>query len=325
MLDIDDSEKDNFFKKPARTTILKDYFDDLILARKNVPINYNFDIENLFGFNNELLNFAKKYQEFESDFDKHARASIPFSYEESIILYYTILKFLSDRNGGNILSIDAANGSLERVITKLSNGKINSLFTTANKANIEIYNKKSEKNCIAVECASKDILFYLKNDIELNKKFNRGFDVFLELVGFQMYGIERELPIKYFKQVLNRNGIAIFFEKNTHEDKTEFLKRSRMKNELFKTRFFNKKDIKEKEEEILSVMDKNLVTLEELKKSILNNYNYISHIWNSVNFNIIIASDDEESLREFIRLMPKSIIDEKFIFEDGLLKVTGRK
>ena len=313
---IDDSKKNNFFINPPRTGILKKYFDNLITAKKNVP-NYYQNIEQ-FKFNKELYNFSKKYLEYTSDFDKHAQASIPFIFEETMILYYTILKYLN--NGGNIISIDAANGSAERTLVSMSD-KIKSLFTTANHSNIEIFKKKPVKNCYYFEGANKDVLSYIKNNEKILKIFNDGFDFFIELVGFQMYGKERELPIKYFKQILKKDGISIFFEKNSHSSREEFLKREKQKNELFKTKFFSKQDINEKNKEVLSIMDNQLVTKEELIAAISKNYKYIVHIWNSGNFNIFVASDNKNNLERFIKIMPSNVIDEEFVYEKNLPKI----
>ena len=314
-MELNDSKKDDFFINPPRTGVLKKYFDEMILEKKNVPLNYYFDIHTLFKGSPELLSLADVYQKYESAFDKHARSSIPFSYEETIRLYSTIFNYLvKHRSGGNIIEIDAANGSVARSVTEMSRGRIKSLCTTPNKSNVEIFNNNHPDGSYIFEGASKDVVTFLKENHLIADVFNNGFDVFFEAVGFQMYGSERKLPIRYFKQLLKKDGIMVCFEKNSQADLNEYEKREIQKNEIFKTRYFTTANIKEKKREILSIMDKNLVTLEYLEESLCDNFDNVVHIWNSGNFNIVIASDSEISLKKFLKIMPKTIIEKDFVY-----------
>jgi len=316
---LTDKEKEKFFINPPRNGVLKKYFDDLITAKKNIPINYDFDIDKLFKNNQNLLSFAREYQKYESDFDKHARASIPYSYEELIRLYSTIFLYLTKyKTKGNIIEIDSANSSLARALTNISNNRIKTLGTTPNRANIEIFNKNHPKNSYMFEGESKDVVTFLMQNQKMYEIFKDGFDIFLELVGFQMYGKERKTPIKYFKQLLKKDGIALFFEKNSNNNLEEFKKREIQKNIDFKTKFFSKSDIGEKTSKIVSVMDKNLVTTEELIESISYNFKYIIHIWNSGNFNIFIASDNKNNILKMLEYMPKILINKKYLYVDKL-------
>jgi len=114
---LNDKAKYDFFINPPRTGVLKKYFDNLITKKKNIPSSYNFEIDTIFQNQPDLLSLAKVYQSYESDFDKHARASIPYIYEELIRLYTTIFLYLTKyKDGGSVIEIDAANGSLKGII-----------------------------------------------------------------------------------------------------------------------------------------------------------------------------------------------------------------
>ena len=127
-----------------------------------------------------------------------------------------------------------------------------------------------------------------------------------------MYGNSRQIPIYLANRNLKIDGLFVFFEKFLHSDVQEFFKREKQKDEEFKNRYFSKDQIEEKKISIIKTMDKNLVTIEEMTKTLSSFFSYAAITWNSGNFSTIVASNNLTHLNKFINLMTPPAIPSKF-------------
>ena len=148
------------------------------------------------------------------------------------------------------------------------------------------------------------------------KHFSKGFDVIYEDTTFQMYDTDREKQIEFVVQNLKSDGLFICLEKCLHDDDDEYQKREDQKDLMFKTRFYSKLQLSEKEETIVKTMRQGQVTVSRLNKAIKGSLKHSKLIWNSCNFYIIAASNDLKKLEFFMDLLGPPCIRSEFEYEN---------
>ena len=112
------------------------------------------------------------------------------------------------------------------------------------------------------------------------------------------------------------DGLFICLEKCTHEDADEYLRRENQKDLKFKTRFYSRPQLIEKEETIIKTMQYGQVTVSRLNSAIKESLKHTKLIWNSCNFYIIAASNDPGKLEFLMTLLGPTCIQSEFEYEN---------
>ncbi len=314
-------------KKSPRIVSLAQHFEEIASGRIQVPIKPVLANLSLL-FNDKIAFFIYENQKNkEGKFCEHAYASIPYLLENSIrvmsgIYLYALAHEKSKKaKGFYVFEPGGGSGDVSRILPEVTHGFIKSLCSSATKANeIEFNKKKNNKNsffCLTPFFnITPDFLFSSKN----LSCFANGFDIIYERCTFQMYGNDRRNQIKHVSKVLKKGGIIMFEEKLLNENIDEYNRREKIKNEVFKAKYFKKSQIHEKEKIILGTMFKGMITLSELSEAIRKSFKHAVIIWNSTNFYNVVASNSQKNLKEFISYLLPPCVPPEFNFEAELPK-----
>ncbi|MFL6608634.1 MAG: class I SAM-dependent methyltransferase, partial [Pseudomonas sp.] len=104
-------------------------------------------------------------------------------------------------------------------------------------------------------------------------------------------------------------------EKLNHPDPEEYLRRERIKDEVFKTRYFSDEEIRWKRQQMLEQMENGQVTLQELVTALAARFKCVYLLWSSSNFCEFVASDDPQQIEVFVNLLGPVIQPVEFCFE----------
>ncbi|HDS1695277.1 MULTISPECIES: class I SAM-dependent methyltransferase [Pseudomonas] len=254
----------------------------------------------------------------------HFLASVPYVLEELSRIGVTLSRLVSaypPRAGQrySIFEVDAFDGSNGRALAGQSQGLILSLTSSPNRA-----------NQIAFERYADPALshFYPHSFFKMNTKllqkpeykaFSQGFDFIYEMAAFQFYNRNRAQQIAHIKRFLKPSGLAFFLEKLNHPDSEEYLRREKIKDEVFKTRYFKVEEIRWKRQQMLVQMQNGQVTMEELVGALSARFKHVHLLWNSSNFCEFVASDDEQRIERFLKLLGPVVQPPGFCFEGSRL------
>jgi SAM-dependent methyltransferase len=142
--------------------------------------------------------------------------------------------------------------------------------------------------------------------------FRDGFDIIWENTTFQMYGNYRDQQIAYVKRLLKKDGLMIFLEKMNHPCPNEYARRERIKDDLFKSRYFTAEEIARKRVDIIDIMERGQVTLDSFTKSAMEQFKHVHVLWNSLNFYHVVATDSADTLAAFISKLEAPFIPSEF-------------
>lgn len=90
----------------------------------------------------------------------------------------------------------------------------------------------------------------------------------IEDTTFQMYSPNRAKQIEFAKQKLKGDGIFLFLEKFRCKDLEEYRRREEQKHVLFKPIYFSQSEIKSKGKEVLNLMNRNEVSIEDMAAAV---------------------------------------------------------
>ncbi|MEM9540683.1 MAG: class I SAM-dependent methyltransferase [Cyanobacteria bacterium P01_E01_bin.42] len=275
---------------------------------------------------NGLLEYHDLFQKNLGTFYKHFTASVPFIIEEQCRIGLGICRLARNliENENNYLTfceIGVGDGPNGRTLAEFSKGKIRTLSTS---------NSIYSKNNFYQLCNHNYSRFHHGSFIEITPEyitshvdldlFRDGFNIIYENATFQFYGPEREDIIEYVARLLQEKGLMIFLEKLRCPDEREYKDREKIKDDLFKKKFFSDRDIAEKRLGILEVMESGQVDIESLVSAIEQNFKYVYLIWNSTNFYEFVASNNKTMVSEFLRLLPPPYLPSPFCVENNLPK-----
>jgi hypothetical protein len=147
------------------------------------------------------------------------------------------------------------------------------------------------------------------------KQFASGFDIIVEDTTFQMYSPNRRDQIAFVAQHLKDDGLFVFFEKFLHPDLDEYARRENQKDHGFKARFFRPDQIASKRTAVLSVMNRNEVTLVNMANAISRTFRHCHLTWNSGNFYSLLAGNSAANIERFLSLMIDPAIPFEYIYE----------
>ena len=295
------------------------YFSDLASGKKGSPIN-TVELDTTLLKDQQSLYFSEIRSKYAGIFNQHFVASIPYILEEqcrfgsTVINYAEYIRARYGRNNFNIYTLGDGPGVMSRALSDASNGKIYSLCCSPNTENFHTFNAKKP---------NKSAYFYLGPFYEVNRKnlakkgindFKDGFDIIVEDTTFQMYGKSRLIPIYLANRNLRDDGLFIFLEKFSNNNKEEFIRREKQKDNDFKSRFFLKDQIECKKKSIIQYMDENLTTIQGMGLALSNFFCYAVITWSSGNFATIVASNNLENLKKFVSLMTPPAIPSNYCY-----------
>ena len=310
------------WKRGARLTDLSDEFEKLASGMTGRPsVDEVLPEFQLFDTDADILQFYRTYRIYSGKFNLHFLTSIPYILEEECRLGSALLRYLLKQNRlkkrtVTLQTIGNAEGVIARTITKLGNGRISTLTNSPTPANMHEFHTKRVEHCFFYLGPFFEITKNKLKNSKTLKRFSDGFDVIYEDTTFQMYDTNREEQVAFAVQNLKSDGLFICLEKCMHDDVDEYLKRESQKDLKFKTRFYSKPQLKEKEETIIKTMQYGQVTVSKLNNAIKGTLTHTKLIWNSCNFYIIAASNDLGKLEFLMSLLGPTCIRSEFEYEN---------
>lgn len=263
--------------------------------------------------------FAKCHYDLKGVFDKHYWASIPYALEQECRLGAGLLRFALKYKPLTLWCMNMAEATLSRSLSKLGRGRVVSLANTTNAINEHSFYAHGNPAHAYLKILSDNTIIEQLDNITPNIFIN-GFDVIIEDTSFQMKSSDRSSQIYNAKKALRRNGILIMTEKFLGDD---YLYWENKKDVCFKTRFFSKSEIENKQIQVLEKMVNNQVSILDIKQAASKLFSYGVIFWNSGNFYSIAVCDDESVLSEFISTMIPPCIPQEFTRGDELLLLFG--
>ncbi len=123
------------------------------------------------------------------------------------------------------------------------------------------------------------------------------FDVINEDFTFQFINGDRKTQIKQVKEILTEDGLFITSEKmhTANSKKNEAKKYDHQK------KYFNKEQLTEDKQTIISGMDKDMINDVEYFKILSDNFKYVKEFWNAGDFKGFIASNSLSKVERFLK------------------------
>ncbi|MBB2819257.1 UNVERIFIED_ORG: hypothetical protein GGD59_002508 [Rhizobium esperanzae] len=310
----------SFFQECERAPRLNElagFFGATAAGRSGNPIKQPHVDRRLLGDDSLLDRFILLHERRRGPFDQHYHASIPYRLEEECRLGHAILRYCEGLSGPlKLYSLGTAEGTMARTISELADGRVESLSCSPN---VENY-----RSFMAYGDPPHATFFHgpfhhlRKNLLETRPELTRfasGFDIIFEDTTFQMYSPNRLDQIEFVSQHLKNDGLFFFVEKFKNPDIAEYQRRESQKDYGFKARFFGPMDIIEKKAAVLTVMNRNEVTLAEMSDAIKRRFQHCFVTWNSGNFCTLVASNSLSNVERFISGLVKPAIPMEYVYE----------
>ena len=308
-----------------RVTTLLQRFEDIAAGNNQVPTAAVTPSPEFLAQNEEYPRYYEIHKRNLGVFNRHGVASVPFLLEECMRTGLALSKFAAARKSesGERLTFygtSSADGTYARTLAEYSKGRIVTLTDSPNPAN------QAEFHRLLNHPYS---FFHLGPFVDItpdylakraDPMFREGFDVIWENTTFQMYGNNRYEQIAYVKRLLKEGGLMMFCEKMNHPNSQEYERMEKVKDDLFKAKYFTGTDITQKKTDILSEMTRGQVTLEEFSDAVRSHFKHAYVIWNSTNFYEIVASDDKAAIDMFLSLLPEPYVPDQFSFGHPIVR-----
>lgn len=301
-----------------RMTSLMEHFERIaagLAQRPNGPVLAD---KSFLGDSRELNDYHDTLQKSFGTFLKHGCASIPFLLEEIIRVGLAVNRcahlIANESSIFHYYESSSADGTAARTLAEYSKGKIKTLTDSPNEANqLEFRRLNRSLNAhFHLGCFADVTPEFLATTLP---QFKGGFDFVWENTTFQMYGNHRHEQIAYMKRILKDSGVILFLEKLKHPDDVEYRKREQIKDEVFKSRYFCRGAIAEKQALILQTMEAGQCDVDEFISVAESCFKNVALIWNSSNFYHIAASDDLGSFTKFIDSLEPAFVPAEFTHE----------
>lgn len=313
-------DRQKHWETSPRVTSLVDAFEAIAAGHSGYPSKREVTADlSLFGGREDILAFHERYMDYTGTFNAHFLASIPYVLEEECRLGNAMSAYLTGKSRNlrrmtHLQTVGNAEAVIARTVVAHSGGHVASLSNSPTEANLREFERNRPADCH----------FHLGPYFELDRhrirntpelaRFHDGFDIIYEDTAFQMYGPDRHEQVPFVLQNLRRDGIFVCLEKCSHASRDEYLRRERVKDREFKSRYFDDSQLEEKEF-ILSEMVKGQVPLEHVVDAIRIELRYVEMVWNSGNFYMLAASDDWAELQAFKALLGPVCIPDAYVFD----------
>ncbi len=293
------------------------FFTDTAAGRSGMPLRRPTVDIRLMPNDALLHRFVDHHTRRQGYFDQHYHASIPYRLEEECRMGHGLLRY-SQTVPNDVLfySLGTAEGTMARVVSELSGGKIQSLACSPNEENYKCFMAFGEP--VGASFFVGPFHRLTKDHLHSQKKLERftdGFDVILEDTTFQMYSANRRDQIDFVRQHLKPDGIFLFVEKFRSVDASDYQSREEQKNLGFKSHYFGTDEIARKTELVLNTMHACEVTLAEMADAVYPHFAHCVVTWNSGNFYGLAASNDAANLGRYLSAMVQPAIPLEYVYE----------
>jgi hypothetical protein len=300
-----------------RINELSDFFAATAAGRSGGPIKQpQVDRRLLVG--DELLDgFIRLHERRRGPFDQHYHSSIPYRLEEECRLGHAILLYSSNQPELlRLYTLGTAEGTMARTIAELASGCVKTLSCSPNVENYRSFLGYGDPPNASFFVGP---FHHLTRELIRSRpdlqQFSSGFDIILEDTTFQMYSPNRPDQIAFVAQHLKDDGLFVFFEKFLHPDLDEYRRREDQKDHGFKARFFRPDEIAAKRSAVLSIMNQNEVTLQDMGNAIKQTFRHCHVTWNSGNFYSLVASNSAASIERFLSHLIGPAIPHEYAYE----------
>ena len=264
-----------------------------------------------------VTKFIHLHEKRQGPFDQHYLSSIPYRFEEEVRLGTAILHYAEDRiEPLKLYSLGTAEATMARTISELADGGVISLSCSPNVENERSFMAYGTPPYATFFCGP---FHHLTPALMSGRKdlraFSDGFDIIMEDTTFQMYSPNRTNQIAFVMQHLKADGILLLVEKFRHDDVDEYRRREQQKDFGFKARYFSNEQIQAKEDEVLTRMNDNEVTLGELAEVLANAFAESYITWNSGNFYTVAASNSARNLKRLISKMGRPALPREYVYQ----------
>lgn len=281
----------------------------------------------LLGHDKSCLEYSVVRNRYAGAFNAHFVASLPYVLEEQCRMGAALLEYCLRRCGPDpahvsVYTLGDGAGVLARTLADMSQGRIRTLNCSPNIENQIAFDDDRPDGAHFFHGPFYEVALSSLSARGISD-FPNGFDVILEDTTFQMYGPERLEPLLLAQRNLKPNGIVILLEKLAQEDPAEFERREAQKDLEFKSRFFAADQIAQKRLLLVSEMNGQLVTLNQLRKALESIFSHGLVTWNSGNFYGILAGNDPEALLQLCSSLVKPAIPSRYAHHELPLPLFG--
>lgn len=300
-----------------RLNQLSGFFSETAAGRSGIPLRRPAVDMRLLPNDALLLQLVEIHSRRQGFFDQHYHASIPYRLEEECRMAHALLRYGQTRPSDLLVyTLGTAEGTMARVISEMSGGKIQSLACSPNEENYK---------CFMAYGDPLGASFFLGPFHRLTKehlastanlaRFSDGFDVILEDTTFQMYSPNRAAQVEFIAQHLKPGGILLFLEKFRAFDALDYQAREEQKNLGFKAHYFGADEIARKTALVLNTMHESEATLPDMADAIYAHFSHCIVTWNSGNFYGLAASNDADNLGRYLTSMLQPAIPVEYVYE----------
>lgn len=300
-----------------RLTKLANFFASTAAGHSGRPVKEPQVDNRLLGGGELMTRFVHMHEQRRGPFDQHYHSSIPYRLEEECRLGHAILQYGEKKSGPlHLYSLGTAEGTMARTLSELAEGRIESLCCSPNRENHQAFLAYGDPLHASFFVGPFHHLTpHLLSSRSDLRKFASGFDIILEDTTFQMYSPNRMAQIEFVSQHLKDNGLMIFVEKFRHVDAEEYQRRELQKDYGFKARYFSREDVVAKGKTVLTSMNLNEVTLDDMAQAIRPRFRHCYVTWNSGNFHTLVASNSLPNIKCFIAGLIKPAIPGEFVYD----------
>ncbi len=251
----------------------------------------------------------------------HFLASVPAILEEMSRVGVALTRYSEHRRQlveqyFEFYEVDAFDGTNGRTLAKRSQGLIRTFTNSPNPANEVAFNHFANHNFS--NFYQNPFTYVTPQLFQEDKRFTHlsgKFDYIYETAAFQFYGVGREDQIGHIARLLRPGGLIFFLEKLNCISPDEYNRRENVKDFLHKIHYFSQEEIDWKRNQMLMQMENGQVTFDSLVASINQQFEHVYLLWNATNFYEFVASNDEQSISEFVSLLSEPCIESDFRFE----------
>lgn len=292
-----------------RVTHLLPVFGSIALGMSGAPDIGDVTLDTALVEDDDALGFYEYLARTTETFHRHLNASIPFFLEEQCRLGAAISRYAalnSARLGRPLLlwSLGSAEGPMARAVAAHARGSVRVLCSSENEQNFRGLRTRPETNVAFEVGPFYDVTHGWFNQVDLPRRY----DVIFEHTSFQMHHPDRLAPLLLLRRRLSGDGILLLYEK-IMDDTDLYRRREQEKDVRFKARFFSPREVETKKRTVLRDMERCQSRLDRLTAACRSVARHVCLIWRSGNFVGIAASNDSDSLRQFVALLPPPAVE----------------
>jgi len=289
---------------------LRNFFSKVLTQKTGKPKSLYENILNITNLGQTNAIFDTKRI---GNFENHIFTSIPTFKEAQIATADAVAKSLPEN--ASVLDIGGTEGGFINTVAELR-PDIEGIVLDPNPIAEKIFETQKLDNTDYIRQAfTTDASKYGKYAFDIEDENEEGvpanywnaddyednsLDAVIEKMTFQFIDKGRNNKIKLISEKLKPTGFALFEEKFfTSKDDPEWLENEAKKNE-FKLKYYDPKDITQKQKEVLEGMDELQVSSSDFEKVLTKYFNNVAQYWDSGNFKGYVVSDSADTINNFL-------------------------